>query len=218
MAVSVDGASWIPTDASLILTRPDAAGASPMCIVLFCCCYLYSPLSELYTHLPMRSLCFFPSGPGRTAFDASILEMGAPPVPLPDGNLFALYSGARNGVHSVRPGWDALYCVGFLILNGSNPLHVLQRSLPEAPLLCPQLPWEQADNTPPSLFVGQYPNRVVINGLVPLPGAGDKYSFLASYGAADAYSGSAVIRIGLPGEATQGRTPSTVYEAYAIER
>jgi predicted GH43/DUF377 family glycosyl hydrolase len=125
------------------------------------------------------------------SFDAAVIEPGPPPVYLSDGNLLFLYAGARSGVPSARPNWNAFYCVGYAILNGTNPLQILERSPSRTPLLCPQLSWELGEN-------GQYPNRVNINGLVPMNKStttNETETFLFAYGAADTSVGVGYIQV-----------------------
>ena len=135
-------------------------------------------------------------GGAAASFDSAVVEPGPPPVALGDGTLLFLYAGAQSGVPSPRPGWTARYCVGYAILNGSDPLQILERSPARAPLLCPELDWEAG-------AAGQYPNRVNVNGMVPLA-AGDDAStdrFLLVYGAADTSIGVATLRVTRAGSA-----------------
>jgi hypothetical protein len=95
------------------------------------------------------------------AVAVTVQEGGPPPVLLSDGNYLFVYNSARHGYPSIRPGWDVqvhslrafafilsyrMYCVqynfGYVILNGSDPSQIIDRSPPEWPLFSPILPWE----------------------------------------------------------------------------
>lgn len=137
------------------------------------------------------------------SFDAGLVQVGSAPVQLSDGNYLMLYAGSVSNVPSPRPGWSGYYCVGYLILNGTDPSQVLQRSTPEAPLLCPYETWETGANA----TTAQYPDRISPNGLVPWPSsaASDAAStssgtdvFLMTYGAADAFVGVAQVVVTPP--------------------
>jgi predicted GH43/DUF377 family glycosyl hydrolase len=118
-----------------------------------------------------------------------MVEGGPPPLRLSDGNFLYIYNSARCCYKSPKPGYDLQYNVGWLILDGKNPLKILQRS--EEPLLSPELAWE----------IGlDYltPNVVFLEGLVPYPGSGaSANSFLGFYGAADQVIGSVRIDVEL---------------------
>jgi predicted GH43/DUF377 family glycosyl hydrolase len=135
------------------------------------------------------------------SFDAAIVEPGPPPVLLSDGNLLFLYAGGRGNVPSPRPSWNAYYCIGYTILNGSNPIQILERSFANEPLMCPELSWEIGAN-------GQYPNRINVNGIVPIVSTGEEVErienkkndlvsdlFLLAYSAADTSIGVATLKV-----------------------
>ena len=71
------------------------------------------------------------------SFDSMLVEAGPPPMLLSDGNYLFIYNSARQNASSPD---HFEYNIGWLIINGSNPLHILQRS--DTPLLSPQLGWE----------------------------------------------------------------------------
>lgn len=104
-------------------------------------------------------------------FDSVLVEGGPMPLLLSDGNYLMLYNSARyldnffsisfknafkilfrDGYPSPKPGWTLQYNVGFVILNGSNPTQILQRS--DKPILSPELPWEIGS----SPYLGLTPN------------------------------------------------------------
>ena len=66
-----------------------------------------------------------------------LVEAGPPPMLLSDGNYLFIYNSARQNASSPD---HFEYNIGWLIINGSNPLHIIQRS--DTPLLSPQLGWE----------------------------------------------------------------------------
>lgn len=70
--------------------------------------------------------------------------------------------------------------VGFVILNGTDPTQILQRS--EQPIFSPELDWE---------IQGLTPNVVFAEGWFPL----GSDTFLMFYGAADTYVGAAVVSV-----------------------
>jgi predicted GH43/DUF377 family glycosyl hydrolase len=82
---------------------------------------------------------------------------------------------------------------GFLILNGSDPTQILQRS--DEPIFSPVLDWEIGNSTVQP-FVSLTPNVVFVEGVVPWPGVPD--SFLFVYGAADTRVGVGRIDVVVP--------------------
>ena len=130
-------------------------------------------------------------------FDANIIEVGSPPVPFTYNNqsyYIMIYSGAISSVPSPRPQWTAYYCLGYIIIDGNDPLNIIQRSYGDSPLMCPELPWETIGNTTLPM---QYPNRIAINGLVPWSNTDNSETneFLFVYGAGDGYTGSGKLTI-----------------------
>lgn len=95
-------------------------------------------------------------------FDNGLVEAGPPPLQLPDGNWFFIYNSAQTlyGVPN-----QLFYNPGYLILNGSDPLQVLQRS--EKPLLMPRHTFEAMGLTPYVVFV---------EGMVPFPNSSSSSS------------------------------------------
>lgn len=122
-------------------------------------------------------------------FDSALVEAGPSPLPLSDGNLLFLYNSARDGYPSAKPGWSLQYNVGFLILNGSNPMQIFQRS--EQPIFSPELDFEKG--LPP--FLGLTPNVVFVEGWHAVVGARDE--FIAYYGAADSTIGAIRIKVAI---------------------
>jgi len=127
------------------------------------------------TMLPMRP----------KKFDSSLVEAGPMPLPLSDGNYLFIYNSAQKGFPSSKPGWDMKYNVGYAILNGKNPVEVLERS--EDPLLSPELGWEEGTGDNLSLT----PNVVFLEGWQPI----DKDTFLVFYGGADSVIGAGEISV-----------------------
>merc|ERR1712187_181419 len=62
--------------------------------------------------------------------DEMWIEAGSPPEKLADGNYIMTYNIANGSL------W---WGIGYLILDGTNPMRILQRG---PHLLWPQLPWE----------------------------------------------------------------------------
>ena len=96
------------------------------------------------------------------SFDSNLVEAGPPPLKLSSGDYLFIYNSARSGYKSVKPGWQLEYNLGFAILNGSNPVDVLQRS--NFPIMSPEFDWETG-NTSDYLV----PHVVFLEGLVPDP-------------------------------------------------
>lgn len=122
-------------------------------------------------------------------FDSYLVEAGPPPVQLSTGDWLFIYNSARDGYPSVKANWTLQYNAGFVILSGSDPTRVLQRSV--VPLLSPQLAWEIGNTTSFNT-----PNVVFVTGLVPDPNPcpNGKYDcFVAFYGGADTDVGAARI-------------------------
>ncbi len=104
---------------------------------------------------------------------------------LLNGNYLFFYNSARSGFPSHKPGYDLQYNVGWLILDGSDPSIILQRS--EVPLLSPELAWEIGDKP----YLGLVPRVVFLEAAKPL---GDD-TFLVFYGGADSVIGAAKVSL-----------------------
>jgi predicted GH43/DUF377 family glycosyl hydrolase len=74
------------------------------------------------------------------SFDSKLVEGSAHPILLPTGDYFMLYNSARQDGPTPKEGYTLQYNVGWVILNGSNPVEILQRS--SEPILTPVLEWE----------------------------------------------------------------------------
>jgi predicted GH43/DUF377 family glycosyl hydrolase len=72
-------------------------------------------------------------------FDNNLVEAGPPPLPLADGNLI-FFHNSDNSTHPPDGDFVA-YNPGWVILNGTDPTQILQRSA--VPLLSPVFGWEQ---------------------------------------------------------------------------
>jgi len=104
--------------------------------------------------------------PGK--FDSRVVEPGPPPILTADG-IVLVYNGADDKL---------VYRTGVAVFDRHDPQKVLYRS--EVPLFAPELEWEK---------VGQVPNVVFVEGLVP---GQDRY--LLYYGGADKYVGVAAAK------------------------
>jgi predicted GH43/DUF377 family glycosyl hydrolase len=98
-------------------------------------------------------------------FDSRVVEPGPPPILTPDG-IVLIYNGADDKL---------VYRTGIAVFDRSDPRKVRYRS--EEPMFAPEQEWEK---------VGQVPNVVFVEGLVP-----KKDGYLLYYGAADKYVGVA---------------------------
>jgi predicted GH43/DUF377 family glycosyl hydrolase len=115
-------------------------------------------------------------------FDSELVEAGPTPMRLPSGNWLFIYNSARAGVPSPKPGYSLEYNVGFLILDGQNPMHILARS--DTPILSPTLAWE----------LGLVPTVALTPRVVFVEGAWVDVrtgEYVLIYGAADTYLGMA---------------------------
>ncbi len=121
-------------------------------------------------------------------FDSMLVESGPPPLPLTDGNYIFFYNSARRGFPSPKAGYSYQYNVGYLILNGTDPTKIIQRS--STPLLSPQLPWEMGQKP----YLGLTPRVTFLEGAKLLGGN----QFLVFYGGADSVIGSAVVSVTRP--------------------
>jgi predicted GH43/DUF377 family glycosyl hydrolase len=134
-------------------------------------------------HIANFSRLVLPTRPG--SFDSVLVEAGPPPLQLTDGNFLFIYNGASlappgpTGVGET----DLVYCVGWAILDATDPSIVLARST--TPILCPREPWERH---------GLTPNVVFAEALA--PGASPD-TFTLYYGAADTTVGAATITVSI---------------------
>jgi predicted GH43/DUF377 family glycosyl hydrolase len=80
------------------------------------------------------------------SWDSVKIGAGPPPICLPQGWLL-IYHGVSPATPKSPVGQ---YCVGAVLLDRKNPLHVLARS--EKPLLCPERPSEQQGYVPNVIF------------------------------------------------------------------
>lgn len=94
------------------------------------------------------------------SFDSHLVESGPTPLRLKSGDYLFIYNSARTGHPSVKPGWQLQYNFGFTILNGSDPLQIIQRS--SEPIFSPELEWEIGN------VHGKYltPNVVFLEGFL----------------------------------------------------
>jgi predicted GH43/DUF377 family glycosyl hydrolase len=106
-----------------------------------------------------------PARPGK--FDSLVVEPGPAPVITADGILLT-YNGADD---------NQVYKTGWALFDKNDPSKLLARS--DAPVFEPTLEWEK---------VGQVPNVVFVEGLVP-----QKDRWLYYYGGADKYIGVASV-------------------------
>jgi beta-1,2-mannosidase len=103
-------------------------------------------------------------------FDSQVVEPGPPPIIRDDG-IFLIYNGADD---------NNVYRTGWVLFDKRDPTKVVARA--QQPIFDPMLHWEK---------VGQVPNVVFVEGLVP-----DRNRWLFYYGGADKYVGvaSAAVR------------------------
>lgn len=118
-------------------------------------------------------------------FDSALVESGPPPLLLDDGNYIFFYNSAQAGHPSNKPGYALQYNAGYLIIDGKDPSHILQRS--EVPLLSPTLAWETG--TDPELELT--PNVVFLEAAKPL----GQDEFLVFFGGADSVIGTATVQV-----------------------
>jgi predicted GH43/DUF377 family glycosyl hydrolase len=111
-------------------------------------------------------------------FDSELVESGPPPMQLSTGDWLFVYNSAQR-LHGVPN--RLFYAPGWVILNGTNPLQVIQRS--EEPMMMPEYDWETTGLTP---FV------VFVEGM---RSAGRKDTFVIYYGAADTSIGVAIVTV-----------------------
>ena len=74
--------------------------------------------------------------PRKDHFDSKLVESGPPPLQLSDGNYLFIYNSAEVGWPDDR---NTAYHVGWVILDGSDPRKILQRS--EEALMGPKYAW-----------------------------------------------------------------------------
>lgn len=98
-------------------------------------------------------------------FDSRVVEPGPPPIVTPDG-IVLIYNGADDKL---------IYRTGIAIFDHNDPAHLLWRS--DKPIFSPEMAWEK---------IGQVPNVVFVEGMVPMGGR-----YLLYYGGADKYVGVA---------------------------
>eukprot|EP00128_Syssomonas_multiformis_P002688 Colp12_sorted_trinity150504_noHs@22432 len=135
---------------------------------------------DLQSFVPLKGI-FLPKREG--SFDALKIESGPAPLLLSDGNYLMIYNSARKGVPStVLSGYDVQYNAGFVILNGTDPSQILQRS--ESPILSPTAPWEIGNVPSGHVLV---PDSVFVEGAV----AVGSDQFRIFYGAAETFVGIA---------------------------
>lgn len=102
--------------------------------------------------------------PRKGKFDEVLVESGPEPLKLSDGNYLFLYNAAeKTNETSPKPNWNLKYHIGYLILNGKNPLDILYRS--EEPLFSPKLDWERCvtKNIRGLTPNGKFPFLVILN-------------------------------------------------------
>lgn len=78
-------------------------------------------------------------------FDSELIEPGPEPQKLSDGNYLFLYNSARVvSTPQPKPNWNRQYNIGYVILDGKDPMNILERS--DKPIFSPELLWEKCDN------------------------------------------------------------------------
>ncbi len=98
------------------------------------------------------------------AFDSELVESGPEPLRLKNGDYLFLYNSARKAtIPNPKPNWTLQYNLGYVILDGKNPLQIKYRS--ETPILSPELDWEKCDYDSGTWAAkGLTPNVVFVEG------------------------------------------------------
>ena len=141
-----------------------------------------------YSTVSASLLLPVPSGP-----DPEVcLEAATPPVRLSTGDWLHLYAAGTVGWGPWGPGANpgSSYSAGWVVLSGSSPGAVLQRSVLHP--FAPTMDYEVGSSQ-------QWPvrrnNTLFVTSLVPVPGEVDV--FRAWYGAADANVATALVSVGV---------------------
>ncbi|CAF0766928.1 unnamed protein product [Didymodactylos carnosus] len=126
-----------------------------------------------------------------THFDSELVEAGPEPLRLSDGNYLFLYNSARQTtIPNPKPGWRLEYNLGWVILDGNDPLNVLARS--EEPIFSPELDWERCDNESGDWKdLGLTPLVVFVEGWKQI----DENRFLVWYQGCDSTTGLAELKV-----------------------
>ena len=156
-------------------------------------------------------------------FDSALVESGPSPLQLSTGDFLFIYNSARHGYPSVKPAWDLQYNIGYLILNGSNPLDILERS--DEPIMSPEFDWETGNGTE-----WLTPFVVFLEGLVPdpngctaaekaeVPPGGTIDCFFGVYGGSDSDLGAVrIIATSTESSAKEEKKSSNVDEFIEIQ-
>jgi predicted GH43/DUF377 family glycosyl hydrolase len=175
------------TKSAALLYDDENPNATPY--LIFGDCTLYQGLqvavasSDLLTYTVLEDFLLIEKRPNM--FDSYLVESGPPPMKLDDGNWLFIYNAAQNlqGVPN-----HLFYSPGYVILNGTNPLDVLQRS--DTPLVMPMHWWETEGLTPFVIFLEalRYTNE-----------SETRNEFMAYYGAADTSIGALKISVSTDG-------------------
>jgi predicted GH43/DUF377 family glycosyl hydrolase len=108
------------------------------------------------------------------AFDSRVMEPGPAPF-VTDAGILLLYNGANE---------QLVYGPGWVLFDRKDPRRVIARA--EKPFILPTLPWEK---------VGNVPNVIFLEGVIPRDQSPGKLELLGYYGGADKYIGAIKIRI-----------------------
>lgn len=137
---------------------------------------------ERYSVLPN----FILLAPRERSWDSALVEAGPAPLRLPTGDWLFFYNAAQRLYGA--GGNQLLYNFGWAVLNGTNPLEVLQRS--GVPLMMPTRSWQTQGLTPYVVFV---------EGAVPAQRRSSdppqSYRVKIFYGAADTSVGAAEVLV-----------------------
>jgi predicted GH43/DUF377 family glycosyl hydrolase len=109
-----------------------------------------------------------PRRPGE--FDSRVVEPGPPPI-LEQDSIVLVYNGADD---------QLVYRTGIAVFDRRDPRKLVSRS--DQPVFAPEKDWEK---------VGQVPNVVFVEGMIPVKTGEDNDRFRFYYGAADKYVGVA---------------------------
>ncbi|KAL9653676.1 hypothetical protein ABK040_009152 [Willaertia magna] len=128
------------------------------------------------------------------SFDSELVESGPPPVKLSDGNYLFLYNSARK-VNIPNPkNYELQYNLGYVILDGKNPLNIIERS--SQPIFSPTLDWERCDNNSGIWGKrGLTPNVIFVEGMKKIFSSSKYDQFIVLYQGCDSFTSYAMLTI-----------------------
>jgi len=121
-------------------------------------------------------------------FDSELIEPAGEPLLLSNGDYLFIYNAAnKTNLRNPKPNWNLQYHIGYVILDGKNPLIIKQRS--NVPILSPELDWEKCDRMENPF--GLTPFVVFIEGWKKI----NDNKFLVYYQGCDSFMGIGEINI-----------------------